>query len=295
MLAKKILIFLLAATITTPVMAEEFSFPDGTSAVVEDVVTPKANTNEKADITEKQDKEENKKSSKKKKESEKKSNETTDEEDEITKILATELEKPDLNRGFPFYSNPKKPAPMGIWLKAYRLSYSDSDDHVVYFRVTNISDTEVTAADIKAFNERSKNGIIGELTDPYLEYKEIEYDVYYPEDFYVGDDGYVIDPTLAFSISNPDGGGFVTERGIYVGLSKVQPLDIFDTGSVSVQKNEETGEEETVDSRIKPGDVFHGKSVFVMLSGRNDYVLEYACRQSEPDGQVIYQYTKCTK
>ena len=198
-------------------------------------------------------------------------------DDNISALLKNEAEKPDTSRGFPFYNNPKKPAPMGIWLKAYRLSYADSDDHVVYFRVNRVMDA--AQEDIEAFNAVSDGGVIGPLSDPYLKYMEIEYDVYFPKDFVVGDDGYVVDPTLSFSIVNPAGGGFVTERGIYSGLSKVQTLD--------------TGFQNEDGLKIHPGEVFHGKSIFAMLIDEPVYCLEYACRQKEPDGEVRYQYSEC--
>ncbi|MDO4647458.1 MAG: hypothetical protein Q4B26_02320 [Eubacteriales bacterium] len=195
---------------------------------------------------------------------------------EILEEEIVDNSEPDLTQRYPFYNNPKKPAPIGIWLKAYRLAYADSNDHEVYFRVTELADPEDTVRDIDAFNAASKTSYIGELLDPNLTYKEILYDVYYPEDYPVGSEGYVVDPTLAFSISNPNGGGFVTERGIYVGLTKVEPITMEDASQ----------------GQIKPGMVYHGKAVFAMLNDGTDYVLQYACRQSEPDGEVIYQYSK---
>ena len=208
---------------------------------------------------------------------------------EVQEEEAEEL--PDLSQGFPFYNNPKKPAPMGIWLKAYRLSYEDSDDHEVYFRVKTVrrSDDQVNA-DIQSYNSLSTSGYIGDLEDENLEYCEIEYDVYYPEDFFVGERGYIVDPTLAFSIANPQGGGFITSRGIYVGLSKVQPVDIFPEEPVDT-----TEEDEGASLHVVPGEVFHGKSIFAMLKEEDNFVLQYACRQSEPDGQVIYQYSRCSE
>ncbi len=199
-------------------------------------------------------------------------------EQPVTEEVETEA-LPDLNQGYPFYSNPKKSAPMGIWLKAYRLSYADGDDHIVYFRITDIVDCDVDTNDIIEFNRNSTTGYIGELEDPYLTYKELFYDVFYPEDFPTGSDGYVVDPTLSFSIKNPEGDGFKSDRGYYVGLAKVQSLDM--------------GFEAEDGLKIHPGEVFHGRSIFAMLKEETPYVLEYACRQSEPDGDVIYQYTDC--
>ena len=166
-----------------------------------------------------------------------------------------------------------QPVPLGQWAKTARYATEDKTYHTVYVRVNRVTTSTADAAYIQsavALHNASSSDFMQidvnemELPDD-VELCVVDYEVYVPADFPAPDYG-IVEPTMSFSQSNIGGGGIPSADGTstYVGLGS---------------NTEELAMEE--DPTYQPGNTYAFRSLFTMVKGYTDYVLEFT---SYPDG-----------
>lgn len=166
-----------------------------------------------------------------------------------------------------------QPVPLGQWAKTARYATEDKTYHTVYVRVTKVTTNTQDAAYIQsAVEQHNANSSdfmqidVSEMKLPSdVELCVLDYEVYVPADF-PGPDYGIVEPTMSFSQSNIGGGGIPSADGTstYVGLGS-------NTEELATQE----------DPTYQPGHTYAFRSLFTMVKGYTDYVLEFT---SYPDG-----------
>lgn len=147
------------------------------------------------------------------------------------------------------------PAKLGEWVEVYRYNATTSNYDAVYVRVTNIErDKDKVEAAKDAYLEKHSS-VTFEKPDNVdgLEWCYVEYDVYFPTEWEAPDYG-ISSTDLRLNICNRDG---KSRFGDVIGLSTT-----WEIGDVSNDK-------------VYPGDTYHGKALFLMLSDYDDFLATY--------------------
>ncbi len=150
------------------------------------------------------------------------------------------------------------PAAIGDWQIGKRLSTVDNAMHEVYFRVTGVNrNAEDVKSVVDAYNETAESKLVN-LSDEFLNYGLIEYEVFFPEDFPASAEGITM-ANLNFKIADVSGEELEYEGQTFAGVADT--IDV-------------TEESETVRT---PGSLYEGKSVFKIFDTVEEFsiVLRY--------------------
>lgn len=166
-------------------------------------------------------------------------------------------------------TTPENPAEMGEWVLGSHYSVKSDDNEPVYWRVIGV--TFDCQDDIDAYNAEDHLVEFAPLEDETFSYCEVIYQVYYPTDFPVGENG-ILTPDISLSAVNPEGGGINYKGVSYIGLGSTKGIT-------------------TVEEGIQPGECFTGKAIYMMI---DDPSIEYVFRLSYYDesGEFTYCYSK---
>ncbi len=165
--------------------------------------------------------------------------------------------------------------PLGQWTKTARYATQDKTYHTVYVRVTKVTTTSddeeyvKSAVDLHNTNSYDFQQIDTSKTElpSDVELCVLDYEVFVPEEFPTSDSG-LVEPSMDFSQSNIGGGGIPSADGTssYIGLGS-------NTKDLAMEK----------DPTYAPGNTYNFRSLFTMVKGYTDYVLEFT---SYPDGTL---------
>lgn len=165
------------------------------------------------------------------------------------------------------------PVPFGQWAKTARYATEDSTHHTVYVRVTKVTtssdDAEYVKSAIDLHNTNcsdiSQIDVDALKLPSDVELCVLDYEVFVPEEF-PGPDHGIVEPNMNFSQQNIGGGGIPSADGTstYIGM-----------GSNSKKLVTEK------DPTYQPGNTYSFKTLFTMVKGYKDYVLEFT---AYPDG-----------
>lgn len=150
------------------------------------------------------------------------------------------------------------PAAIGDWQIGKRLSTVDNAMHEVYFRVTGVNrNAEDVKSVVDAYNETAESKLVN-LSDEFLNYGLIEYEVFFPEDFPASAEGITM-ANLNFKIADVSGEELEYEGQTFAGVADT--IDV-------------TEDSETVRT---PGSLYEGKSVFKIFDTVEEFsiVLRY--------------------
>lgn len=150
------------------------------------------------------------------------------------------------------------PAAIGDWQIGKRLSTVDNAMHEVYFRVTGVNrNAEDVKSVVDAYNGTAESKLVN-LSDEFLNYGLIEYEVFFPEDFPASAEGITM-ANLNFKIADVSGEELEYEGQTFAGVADT--IDV-------------TEESETVRT---PGSLYEGKSVFKIFDTVEEFsiVLRY--------------------
>lgn len=163
-------------------------------------------------------------------------------------------------------------AKLNQWVKTSHYATEDETYHTVYVRVTKVTtqtdDAEYVQAAIDLHNENSYEFSqidVSEVKIPSdAELCVLDYEVYVPEEFPSPEYG-ITAPDFNFSASNIGGGGIPSADGAstYIGMGSMDGLN--------TEK----------EPKYEVGNTYAFRSLFMMVKGYEDYVLEYT---AYPDG-----------
>ncbi len=165
------------------------------------------------------------------------------------------------------------PISFGQWAKTARYATEDKTYHTVYVRVTKVTtssdDAEYVQSAIDLHNTNSYDFSQIDVDSIQLpadvELCVLDYEVFVPEEF-PGPDYGIVEPNMQFSQKNIGGGGIPSADGTstYIGMGS-------NSKDLATEK----------DPTYQPGNTYAFRSLFTMVKGYTDYVLEFT---SYPDG-----------
>lgn len=177
-----------------------------------------------------------------------------------------ELHKEDLENA-QFYEDPMNPAKLGEWVKSEYWN-GDKEGGTYYWRVVDV--TADCQKEIDEWNNAGHLTQFAELTQEHISYRMVTYQIYFPEDYKVGEYGASTGTKITLGAKNPEGGGFTYNGLTYLGLGQTWSID---------------------DSslRYQPGDVATCKSIYAMLDADITYVFEG--HFTDKEGNLVYGYS----
>lgn len=166
-----------------------------------------------------------------------------------------------------YREDPKNPAKIYSWVKAEYWN-GDKEGGIYYWRITDV--TADCQEEIDEWNKAGHLTQFTELTQENISYRMVTYQIYFPEDYKVGEFGASIGTKVIPTAKNPDGGGFTVDGLTYLGLGQTWSL-------------------EDSSLRYKPGDLVTCRAIFAMVDADVNYVFEG--HFSDKAGEMHYGYS----
>ena len=166
-----------------------------------------------------------------------------------------------------------KPAKFGEWVKSTRYAPATKTYETIYWRV--IATSFDCKEDVERYNSENHSYKFADLEEGKVKYCKVTYQVYFPEEFPVNKEGIISSCILPLNCDNPKKGYVECDGVIYTGLG----------GSVT---------DVTVDKTGKPGEVFTGEGIYLMLDDpKVEYGFWYMHRLSPEDEDYQFDYLDC--
>lgn len=182
--------------------------------------------------------------------------------------------------------DPKKPVPLGTYMKLAISSVEDNKHHTVYAKLNKITSESEDAGYVKKvidehnaeaaeFNPINKEEM--KLPDD-IELNVLDYEVVIPKEFPAPKDGIPFSGlNIDFSAVNIDGGGIPNNDGGMVYLSLGTGETLYGKGDGDVLKS------------YKPGDTVKLRGYFPMTKGFDKYVIRVSTFPDGSDGSSGYK------
>jgi hypothetical protein len=164
---------------------------------------------------------------------------------------------------------PKPSVAIGSWIDSQKISEKDKKYHPMKYRIDSITrDQKVVLAAISEYNLSGTGNLIGQLQSDKMEFCMVEYSASYPKDFPQQRYG-ITDVMIPFEITSLTGGAIQIEDTIYQKLATTW----------------EIGEPPQV-YEFHAGDTYHGKFIFIMVKGYNEYLIHEIKSDNTEEEQV---------